>query len=204
MSDLLHYHKNLNKLTKFDNYYIFVINKHQMKIVRIIANILFYVSKVLSIFYLIITVYASTVLLLYRYSSISELPVNVDKDGFEIFYPFTKTPFLLGDYDKNYLLSMLLFTTGYAVFLWLLADVFNAFRQQKLFIKKGVLQLSRFYIFNLCVPLLILIFFAITGLALNEIFVRTFLHVVIGIFAFFMAAIFKQGLVLQEEQDLTL
>ena len=175
-----------------------------MKTVRLIANFLFYVSKVLSIFYLIITLYAGTVLLLSRYSSLRGLPVNVDKGGFEIFYPFTKRPFLLGDYNKNYLLTMLLFTIGYAVFLWLLADVFNAFRQQKLFIRKGVLQLSRFYIFNLCVPLLILIFFAIAGLALNEIYVLTFLHVVIGIFAFFMAAIFKQGLVLQEEQDLTL
>jgi hypothetical protein len=29
------------------------------------------------------------------------------------------------------------------------------------------------------------------------------LHLVIGIFAFFMATIFKQGFVLQEEQDLT-
>jgi hypothetical protein len=29
------------------------------------------------------------------------------------------------------------------------------------------------------------------------------LHLVIGVFAFFMAAIFKQGLLLQEEQDLT-
>jgi hypothetical protein len=29
------------------------------------------------------------------------------------------------------------------------------------------------------------------------------LHLVIGVFAFFMAAIFRHGVVLQEEQDLT-
>jgi len=175
-----------------------------MKTVRVTSNLLFYISKVFSIFYMVIIVYASVLLLLNRYFPGSGLPVNVDKESFEIYYPFTKMPFLLGDYNKSYLITMLLFTTGYAIFLWLLADVFNAFRQVKLFIKKSVSRLSRFYVFNLCVPLLILIFFAIAGFPLSEILVLTFLHLVLGVFAFFMAAIFRQGLILQEEQDLTL
>jgi hypothetical protein len=59
-------------------------------------------------------------------------------------------------------------------------------------------------VFNLVVPSLFLIILAIIGHDLRDAIIIVFLHVMIGVFAFFMAAIFKQGLLLQEEQDLTL
>jgi predicted permease len=88
------------------------------------------------------------------------------------------------------------------LFLWLLGGVFQAFKQERLFTKKGFSQLSRFYSVNLTVPVLILIILAVLGQEVQDIIRITFLHLVIGVFAFFMAAIFKQGLFLQEEQDL--
>ena len=56
---------------------------------------------------------------------------------------------------------------------------------------------------NLIVPFVFLALIAVFGEEMIDIVRIILLHLVIGVFAFFMAAIFKQGLVLQEEQDLT-
>jgi hypothetical protein len=142
-----------------------------MKTARFIARILYYVTRISAVLYLLVTAYALAVVLLFLTTSASWLPVSVSaSNGFVIYYPFTQTPFLLGDYS--------------------------------LFTKKGFSQLSRFYSVNLTVPVLILIILAVLGQEVQDIIRITFLHLVIGVFAFFMAAIFKQGLFLQEEQDL--
>lgn len=169
-----------------------------MKSVRIVANILYYLTRVAAILYLITAMYSLGVALLGG-------PIHIHDGAFEIYYPFTTTPFLLGDYNNSYLTMMILIISFYGVFLWLLSNVFNTFRQSKLFTAKSVLRLSRFYITNLTVPIISLIAALLFYHdAVNDILVITFLHGIIGIFAFFMAAIFRQGLVLQEEQDLTL
>ena len=48
-----------------------------------------------------------------------------------------------------------------------------------------------------------LVLLAFFGHEIIDILRITLLHLVIGVFAYFMAAIFKQGVHLQEEQDLT-
>lgn len=174
-----------------------------MKAVRHTATILFYLSRIMAIMVFVITVYALAVILLSLTGPSPALPIRIFDNGtFHIFYPFTNTPFLLGDYTSSYLVSNLSIIAFYSVFLWLLSGVFHAFKQPRLFTQKGVMQLSRFYITNLIVPLIFLILLAVFGQELLDIFRITLLHLVIGIFAFFMAAIFKQGLILQEEQDL--
>jgi hypothetical protein len=55
---------------------------------------------------------------------------------------------------------------------------------------------------NVIVPVVIMLLLLIFKQEVEDIVRITFLHLIIGVFAFFMAAIFKQGLVLQEEQDL--
>jgi purine-cytosine permease-like protein len=64
-------------------------------------------------------------------------------------------------------------------------------------------KLSRFYLTNLIVPAAFLVLLAFFGHEIIDILRITLLHLVIGVFAYFMAAIFKQGVHLQEEQDLT-
>jgi hypothetical protein len=174
-----------------------------MKSVRIVANILFYLTRVAAIIYVITAVYTTAVVLLYV--SGAAAPMNVENGAFEIYYPFTTAPFLLGDYTNSFLTMMILLISFYALFLWLLSNVFNTFRQTKLFTPAGVRRLSRFYVTNLTVPIISLIAAVLFYHdAVNDIAAISFLHIIIGVFAFFMAAIFKQGLVLQEEQDLTL
>ncbi|HYC27985.1 MAG TPA: DUF2975 domain-containing protein [Chitinophagaceae bacterium] len=169
-----------------------------MKSVRIVANILYYLTRVAAMLYLITAVYCLGVVILGG-------PINIKDGGFLIYYPFTTTTFLLGDYNSAYLTMMISIISFYGVFLWLLSNVFNTFRQSKLFTSKSVMRLSRFYITNLTVPVISLIAALLFYHdAVSDVLMITFLHLVIGIFAFFMAAIFRQGLVLQEEQDLTL
>jgi hypothetical protein len=174
-----------------------------MKSVRMVANILYYLTRVAAVLYLLTAAYTLVVVVLWAMGA--NAPINVHDNRFEIYYPFTKAPFLLGDNTNAYMTMMVCIISFYGVFLWLLSNVFNAFRQTKLFTPKGVMRLSRFYITNLTIPIISLIAALLFyHEAVSDILMITFLHGIIGIFAFFMAAIFKQGLVLQEEQDLTL
>ena len=174
-----------------------------MKSVRLTAGILFYLARTGALLIFVIAMYATVVIVLSHYSTATWLPIQIEGNHFTIFYPFTKAPFLLGDYTASYLVPNLAIVVFYGLFLWLLSDVFHAFKQQKLFTAKGVAQLSRFYITNLVVPFLFLILFLVFKNEMSDLIRIIFLHTVIGVFAFFMAAIFKQGVALQEEQDLT-
>lgn len=174
-----------------------------MKTVRALAAVLYTCSRIASIVYLLTAVYTLGVVLLYTVTSSTSAPIRIlPNGGFQIYYPFTTTPFLLGEYNAWYIGTSVLTISFYGLFLWLLGDVFYSFKQTKLFTRKGFLKLSRFYIANLTIPILIFILLASFGKELNDIIRITFLHLVVGVFAFFMAAIFKQGLNLQDEQDL--
>lgn len=176
-----------------------------MRSVRIVAAVLHYLTRVASLLFSCTAVYAFIVLLLSLYTDVSGLPIDVKSNGsFVIFLPFSKKPFLLGDYTHSYFLVSTSTIALYGMFLWLLSCVFKAFRQQRLFIPKSVSRLERFYLFNLSVPAAFLLLLVFSGQEIRDAIVIVFLHLMIGVFAFFMAAIFKQGLSLQEEQDLTL
>src|SRR4051812_37753912 len=103
-----------------------------MKTVRFSAGILFYLSRIAAIIVSSITVYALAVILLYQ-NGLHSMPMEVTGKTFTIFLPFTRIPFLLGDYTASYLISNLTTIAFYSIFLWLLSGVFHAFRQPKLF-----------------------------------------------------------------------
>jgi len=175
-----------------------------MKTVRPIAAVLHLLCKIAGILIILTVVYSLVALLIYSGDPSANSMMTVTSDGvFTIFYPFTKSPFLLGDYTTGYLVTYLTTVTFYGIFLLLLSGVFHAFRQIKLFTSKGVKQLSAFYILNLIVPFILLGLFMVMKEDASDFVKIIFLHLVIGVFAFFMAAIFRQGLFLQEEQDLT-
>jgi hypothetical protein len=176
-----------------------------MNTVRSIAQVLYYLALIFGILYCFTAIYASLVLLFSGNGQPSWLPYIEKPNGsFQINYPFGSRPFLLGDNSRFFKTVLLLVTWGYAIFLILLSGVFDAFRKNKLFIPQSVRQLTRFYKLNLFIPVVILIFFILASWDTSEIIFITFLHAVVGIFAYFMSSIFKQGLLLQEEQDLTL
>jgi hypothetical protein len=171
---------------------------------RSIARILYYLSRMGAWLFTLVLLYTVTVLVLSTTGLVHTLPIEITKAGsFTIFYPFTRTAFLLGEYTTDFIVSRFTLIAFYTLFIWLLGDVFHAFRQQKLFTPRGVSQLTRFYITNLALPVLFLLLVGLFGEQLSDMLRIGFLHIVIGVFAYFMASIFKQGLVLQEEQDLT-
>lgn len=176
-----------------------------MKDVRSIATILYYCTRIGAGLFFLTAAYAFLILALSLYTNLQGLPISIqNNNSFLIFYPFTRVPFLAGDHTTSYLITSTATVALYGFFLWLLSAVFKAFKQHKLFISKSVVRLERFYVFNLSVPLICLVLLVILGHQIRDALIIVFLHLMIGVFAFFMAAIFKQGLLLQEEQDLTL
>jgi hypothetical protein len=175
-----------------------------MKKIGLLSKGLKVLSNLMGIIILSTVVYTLTLLLLHELFPALAIPFTVDAGNFTVFYPFTDKPFLLGDYKLSFIVSYFSTMLFYALFMFLLARVFNAFMQSKLFTTKNVSVLSAFYLLNFYFPLLLLILVLFFNTALLDAVRITLLHLVIAVFAFYMAAIFKQGLVLQEEQDLTL
>jgi hypothetical protein len=169
-----------------------------MKLVRIIAAIGLYLTRIISIGYVITALYVLC-------SVILKLPSFrvLENKRFAIDYPFTSKHFLLGSENTaTYIFEMIAVIIFYGVFFWLLSNVFKTFRQQKLFTTQGVKHLKWFYAFNLFIcPVLftILSFYSMEDYPYVPMIIA---HVILGIFAVFLAAIFEQGLKLQNDQDL--
>ncbi|MCL1663217.1 DUF2975 domain-containing protein [Elizabethkingia ursingii] len=118
-------------------------------------------------------------------------------------YPFTETPFL--NIENNYpyiIFSFMVVLIGYGIFFWLSAKVFKVFFQPKLFTKENILELRRFYIYNIFIPLPVAILASFFVEVESIVCGLVFIHFMLGIFCLFLANIFSQGLHLQNEQDL--
>ncbi|MDY0781669.1 DUF2975 domain-containing protein [Tenacibaculum sp. IB213877] len=162
----------------------------------IISKVLYYISRILGGLYLITGVYG-----LFSWATNTHLLIK-DKQTI-ITYPFTKTSFLILDSNTTYLIfSFLIPVLGYGLFFWLLSSVFKVFYQKKLFTAKNIVHLRRFYLVNIFLPTLLTIFSSFFMLIEHEMFLIIILHLVLGVFVFFMSEIFNQGLHLQNEQDL--
>ncbi|MCE3075847.1 DUF2975 domain-containing protein [Chryseobacterium gwangjuense] len=165
---------------------------------KIISQILYYICFVLAIGYLLTAVYS--ILCLVTGFSITPYKENV---YFHINYPFTEKPFL--NIENNYpyiLFSFLLVLISYGIFFWFSAKVFKVFFQPKLFTKENIIHLKRFYVYNIFFPLPLVVIANFFVEVESIIWGLVFIHLMLGIFCLFLANIFKQGLHLQNEQDL--
>lgn len=170
-----------------------------MQRVRFIATALLYFTRVLAIPYLATAVYC---IICFLFSDSLVHPFD-NGTRFVLNYPFTQARFLIGDdYRFYYIFEMIAVIGLYGVFFWLLGNVFQTFREQKLFTDKGVKRLKAFYLLNFLVPLPFLVLHIIYKYEVGSIVTLALLHFVLGIFAYFMAVIFSRGLHLQNEQDL--
>ena len=170
-----------------------------MKNVKIISTILFYITRIVAMVYILITIHA-------LFSLVFEWSYITIDNGkyFAVCYPFTETRFLLGENNWDYKVFEFLVPLGsYGIFFLLVSNVFNVFKQPKLFTKYGVNQLKWFCLANIFVPLLIIILTLIfTGNIEDGLEWIALIHFFLGVFAYFFYAIFKQGFNLQNEQDL--
>ena len=169
-----------------------------MKLVRHISAFAFYITRVISFFYLLTALHL-LVSVVFKLSSFKPLENN----RFAICYPFTSKHFLIGsDNSALYIIEMVSIIVFYGIFFWLLGYVFKTFRQQKLFTEQGIRHLKWFYVFNL---LLCPVTFLILSIYSKEDYpyvAMIIAHGIVGIFALFISAIFQQGVNLQKDQDL--
>lgn len=169
-----------------------------MKLVRFISTITFYLSRIISAGYFLTTLHllASIVFGLSTFKLL-------ENGRFAICYPFTDKYFLLGSsYTVGYITEMVLIIAFYGTFFWLLSNVFRTFRQKRLFTVRGIQNLKLFYLTNLIIcPILFLLLsqFSTEDLPYTILVIA---HCIMGIFALFIAAIFRQGVSLQNDQDL--
>lgn len=167
-----------------------------MKKTRIISKVLFVITRVLAWVYLITTLYGA-------FGWLTEINTQTDKFKKIIEYPFTDIPFLILDNNLTYLIfAFLLPMLAYTLFFWLLSNVFKVFFQEKLFTQSNIIHLKRFYLTNIILPVLLVIFSSFFIEIDTGILMIIALHLVLGVFIFIFSEIFKQGLNLQNEQDL--
>lgn len=166
--------------------------------VKNVSKVLFYITRVLSFFY-----FAMAALSAIALSSGWGLGFSDNKKYFHVFYPFTSHPMLNGDYNSTYIIFYFLTPlTLYGLFFLLAGNVFKAFFQPRLFTQYGIKHLRRFYLGNLVVPGTVLLLQSIFAEVDEATEILVAVHFILGVFAYFLAAIFKQGLNLQNEQDL--
>ncbi|ASK32385.1 hypothetical protein CEY12_20870 [Chryseobacterium sp. T16E-39] len=164
---------------------------------KIIARILYYLCLVLSAGYLLTAVYSILCLI-----TGATTPYKENK-FLHINFPFTDQPFL--NIENNYpyiIFSFMTVLLTYGVFFWFSASVFRVFFQTKLFTQENIHKLKRFYIYNIFFPLPIVVIASFFVEVESMIWGLVFIHFMLGIFCLFLANIFKQGLHLQNEQDL--
>jgi len=169
-----------------------------MNSVKIISKVLFYITRFLAFLY-----FGMATLSIIALSTGWSL--NIIKNGqiFQVCYPFTQKPFLVGDYNALYIVFHFLTPISlYGLFFLLVSNVFKVFFQPKLFTEYGVKQLKWFYLGNLILPSLTALVTSIFTEVEDPTEILILLHFVLGVFAYFLAAIFRQGLKLQKEQDL--
>ncbi|KMQ60116.1 hypothetical protein ACM46_17905 [Chryseobacterium angstadtii] len=165
---------------------------------KIIARILYYICSVLSVGYLIMVVYS-------MFCLATGYGITPYKDGkyLHINYPFTQQPFLNIENNSPYIIfSFFAVLISYGVFFWLSSLVFRVFFQEKLFTADNIRLLTIFYRYNIFIPLPLVIIANFFVEVESIVWGLVFIHFMLGIFCLFLANIFKQGLHLQNEQDL--
>lgn len=168
-----------------------------MNTVRHLSKVLLVITRILAVSYGLTALY-SFLCLITGWS----LAFKDAGKYFLILYPFTETPFLIGDNNIPYILFYFMLPLSlYGIFFWLAGNVFSVFTQDRLFTWNGVKQLKWFYSTNLFVPPVLILLTSLFS-EVDESIILVVLHLFLGVFAFFLAAIFKQGLNLQNEQDL--
>lgn len=169
-----------------------------MRTSKLVAKILFVLCKVLAIFYLFLFIYSA-------FCMISGIRTEVSNDGnlMHILYPFIDANLMDVDNNLPYKIFSFLLPIGlYALFFYLASNIFKIFSQKKLFTKKNVKQLKWFYGYNLFIPLPVGIVSSFFVEVDEGVWMLVFVHFILGIFTYFLAQIFYQGLGLQDEQDL--
>ncbi|MAU26448.1 MAG: hypothetical protein CMH48_04580 [Muricauda sp.] len=128
------------------------------------------------------------------------------ENRFQISIPLFPELFIKGFYEQNIIVAITLVMFYFGVFFYVLSLIFKSFKSEKLFTEKVVKSLNRFAILNLVVfpALYIIIHFVVMKKSGYNDIHNLILSLILGVFILFIAAIFKRGLKVQNENDLTI
>jgi hypothetical protein len=169
-----------------------------MKTVRILSHLLYACSIVLALGYGATALYSMAVLML----KTPQFVLLSEGQRFAILFPFSSSNFLRGENIPQQMISMVSLIGLYGMFFYLVSRVFAIFREHKWFTKQGIMRLRYFMYANLTLPSIVYVAHRIFWEVESPAGMLVALHALLGVFAFFIAAIFEQGLHLQNEQDL--
>ena len=158
-----------------------------------------------------ITTIGSILLLLFILLSFTFDNFEVINGQFKIEVPLFSELYIKGIYNQSILISIYLILIFMSVFFYILSFILNSFKSEKLFTAKVIKHLNLFSILNLVVfPIL---YFLIHGFIIHGFIIQTpsfrsihnlFLSLILGVFVLFISEIFKRGLKVQQENDLTI
>ena len=169
-----------------------------MKQTQFISRILYYLCLILCGGYFAVFLY-SGICLLTGFAT----GLRTDHHNLHINYPFTEASFLTIENNIPYIIfSFLAVLLAYGIFFMLAAKVFRVFFREKLFTEHNISHLRRFYIYNIFFPLPLVFLAGCFTEVEKVIWGVVLIHFMLGIFCLFLANIFRQGLHLQNEQDL--
>ncbi|SEK88123.1 Protein of unknown function [Aquimarina amphilecti] len=162
-----------------------------------LSTVLFYSTRLIMIGY-------GVFLLLIIVSLISNNFVITELNELQIHIPFTNS-MIKGDYNPIAFIGVFCFLILYSTFFLVLSLIFKTFSAEKLFTEVAIKYLRWFTILNLILP----VAYAVIGILINNKIVFDditpgLLHMGLGVFAAFIATIFKLGFTLQEENELTI
>lgn len=163
-----------------------------------IARIVYFISRVLALIYFFVLGYSLLCL-------ITGVQMKISDNGqiASILYPFSENPIFHLENHKAYLiLGFVLPLFLYAFFFLATSNVFKIFTLDRLFTKENIKYLRLFYAINLFLPLPITILCSFFIEIPNGLWMLSLVHFILGVFIYFLAEIFTQGIGLQDEQDL--
>lgn len=147
-----------------------------------------------------------TLLLLFIILSLIFKNYSVDMNNeFSMGIPFTDS-FIRSEFSFTILMGLKIFMLYYGIFFYLLRTIFKAFSQNNvIFTKKTIDYIKKFAWLNLLLPPLGIIaaYFIKSGVDFETI-MQGGLLILLGIFSLFVVAVFKEGIILQQETDLTI
>ncbi|MEW7278775.1 DUF2975 domain-containing protein [Aquimarina sp. 2201CG1-2-11] len=162
-----------------------------------LSQLLFYITRLTTIGY-------SIFLLFISYAFVSDNFIGVSNGQFQIGIPLTDSA-IKGGYDSSTIGSIIVFFIFYILFFYILSMVFRTFREEVLFTELAIKYLTYFAIINLFFPFVygVLQSIILYKIDFNDLSIA-FLHIILGVFSMFIITIFKQGVQLQEETELTI
>ncbi len=125
---------------------------------------------------------------------------------FKIYYPFTKQNLLTGIYSKNFMMSSIIGSGFFTVFIFVCYKITNALSKDQIFNIETIKWFKKLaWLSIIFVPIQIINWFYNLNFKMNaDLFYISFIFLTLGTIIFFIIAFFKKGYELQSENDLTI